>query len=379
MSRFKPAREPATVAETVRRGRPGALRTARNCLSAASFEGRPQGCPDGRRGLIAKALLLLLLGASVPAMAASDGDLLFTLTDPRGDDTGDGTLVYPQREDMERGDLDLLTVSAYAGEEGTEIEIRLGRKIRPPERKALDFTGTSAADLVRLGFYTFNIDIYIDTDRQPGSGELAAMPGRNVEIDPASAWEKAILLTPRPQILRSNLRRALIDHYREYGVPNQPDRQLPDDQLRRLADEELKTKVFCVEQVHVAGNKLSFVIPTWFLGGLARPDWSYVVAVSGAEIQQRFRIPFAASFTRQDTEGMILPVEAGRPDNAFGGGRPGDHLQPPLIDVLVPAGTTQHQVLTSYNRQTGTLARLPGVVPLNDPSVLQGMATNGRR
>ena len=59
-------------------------------------------------------------------------------------------------------------------------------------RVPIDNGGTLLTDIATLGFYTFNVDIYVDTDRVPGSGRTAMLPGRKAEVDPASAWEKAI-------------------------------------------------------------------------------------------------------------------------------------------------------------------------------------------
>ncbi len=42
------------------------------------------------------------------------------------------------------------------------------------------------------GLSVQTIDIYIDTDRIPGSGSTEALAGRRVKIAPESAWEYAI-------------------------------------------------------------------------------------------------------------------------------------------------------------------------------------------
>ena len=36
--------------------------------------------------------------------------------------------------------------------------------------------------IARNGFYTFNVDIYIDTDRIAGRGETSTLPGRGVAV-----------------------------------------------------------------------------------------------------------------------------------------------------------------------------------------------------
>ena len=76
-------------------------------------------------------------------------------------------------------------------------------------RRPIDDLGTQLTDVARFGFYNLNLDIYIDTDRVPGSGGVTMLPGRLAEIDPATAWEKAIILTPRPHDAQAELKRML--------------------------------------------------------------------------------------------------------------------------------------------------------------------------
>ena len=78
---------------------------------------------------------------------------IFTLTDPKGDDHGDGTLMYPLRTDMQPGDLDLVTFSAYAQSGGTVFEATFARSVRAPARRTIDQVGTTLDKIAKLGFY----------------------------------------------------------------------------------------------------------------------------------------------------------------------------------------------------------------------------------
>ncbi len=71
----------------------------------------------------------------------------------------------------------------------------------------MDAAGTTVADLARHGFYTLNLDVYVDRDRAEGSGRTDTLPGRNLVLAPGSAWEKALVLTPRPYEARDVLRK----------------------------------------------------------------------------------------------------------------------------------------------------------------------------
>jgi len=61
-----------------------------------------------------KVLLLVFvvtaLLAAPPAVIAKKA--IFTLTDPRGDDHGDGNYIYPDNNDLDPGQLDILSFQA---------------------------------------------------------------------------------------------------------------------------------------------------------------------------------------------------------------------------------------------------------------------------
>ena len=105
-------------------------------------------------------------------------------------------------------------------------------------------------------------------------------------------------------------------------------------------------------------------MPASFRGGAARDTWGYIVAVSGAESEERldFRGTLGFGETPPDRL-MILPIAPGRRGESFGGGRRGIRLQPPLVDVIVPAGTAQEAVLKDYDLQAKRPVRLEGAVP----------------
>jgi C-terminal binding-module, SLH-like, of glucodextranase len=312
-------------------------------------------------GLLAAALL-----ATYPSLApAGDSRSIFVLTDPRGDDHGDGSLIYPRRDDLRPGDLDLLSVEARALSDGTEFEATFARPIRPTARRTIDIGGGSLDDIARYNFYTFNLDIYIDTDRVAGSGSVASLPGRKAEIDAASAWDKAICLTPRPNEARVALKRILTRFAnRDRKARGERIDTAQAKEIDVQIDHDTDTRVFFPTRIHVFGPTIRFFVPSSFLGGIARPTWSYVVAVSGADIYQELDIGAALKITRAAPDSlMILPIEPGSWSDRFGGARDDDPLQPPLVDIVVPGRSKQEEVLKDYSPASGRPARLPGVIP----------------
>ena len=324
------------------------------------------------------ASLALVLLASTLAVAPAEGrERIFRVTDPFGDDRGDGSLLYPRRSDMNPGDLDLLEFTAERRGDFTVFRFLFARQIRKPARESIDGVGTMQSDLARRGFYTFNIDLYIDTDGETGSGELAMLPGRKAVVSPRHAWEKSVAITPRPHTLRASIERA---KFREWKEEQADRRSLSRDELRqrrRQITEELIPLVYFPTRIHVIGRRLDAWVPNAFLGGEAQPSWGYVVAITGARLEQRFRTPFLGRWSQESLDGMVLPVIPGTDEQAFGGGLEGEPLQPPLVDILVPEGFTQQEVLGAFDSRRSRPAQLPGVVPAAIAEPRGGAAEGG--
>ena len=245
------------------------------------------------------------------------------------------------------------------------FEAVLARNIMPPGRRVIDVGGGTIDDVCRFGFYTLNIDVYVDKDRVPGSGSVEMLPGRRAEIDPANAWEKVICLTPRPfdasdalkRILKANAKRQMKAMYGSVD-----DAKL--DLAAARLEAEIPSKYFFPTRVNVIGPIIRFLVPTSFLGGQAEASWSYVVAVSGADYEQKLDIGGILRITEGATPGlMIIPIAYGTWADRFGGADEDDYLLPPLVDISVPEGKKQEAVLSDYDLRSGRPVQLPGVVP----------------
>ena len=312
------------------------------------------------------AVLLLALVAVSPAFARTK---IFTLTDPRGDDDGDGNLVYPLNEELDPGDLDLLALTAYAGDGGTWFEAEFAKPVKQPGAETVDDLGTSLKSVARFGFYTINLDIYIDTDHVAGSGGVAMVPGRLAEIDRNAAWEKAIILTPRPHEARGEIKRILMRNLNEES--RQDDATMSDQEAAALKAQipgDVEDRIFFPNQIRVRGNKISFFVPASFLGGAAKDTWSYVVATSGANVLQSLDLNrvLGRPSGKEDSL-MILPISPGRWQDRFGGGRENAANQPPLVDIIVPKGTRpQESVLQDFDAHSKRPVILPGVIPADE-------------
>ncbi|MDY7093970.1 MAG: glucodextranase DOMON-like domain-containing protein [Acidobacteriota bacterium] len=312
--------------------------------------------------------LILALAVAPMSLEAASKKQIFELQDPRGDDYGGGNLTYPIRTEFERGDLDVVAFRALRARGGTRFEVEFAGNVRTTERGAIDELGTDLTSVARHGFYTFNVDVYIDKDRVPGSGGVEMLPGRKAELQPEFAWDRAVILTPRPAVMNSALKRMWIRTLNE-AVREEQGEEVMDDQAADKARAQavrasLVESVFFPTQIRVRGREVSFFVPDEFLGGEADPSWAYTVVVTGADLISSFDLVAKAGFAPGVADNlMVVPVGPGSWRDRFGGGREDSPLQPPLVDIFVPSGTTQERLLSDFNSDVGRPARLPGIVP----------------
>lgn len=313
-------------------------------------------------------LLLAALAAALapPPLQAADG-VVFRLEDPRDDDHGDGTIRYPlSYYDLRPGALDLVAIEVRNEGDEAVFEVTFAGNVLKTDRRTIDIGGGNLDDLARHDFFQQNVDIYIDTDRQPGSGGLNALPGRKANIDPQSAWERAVVLTPRPFDARTATERLLLRELRQ-----ELDRgETPPEETQRLKESiptDVARHILFPNKIRVRGSKIIFQVPHEFLGGPAKATWSYVIFSSGAQVDQRFDVSADVGFARQESL-FILPVAPGGAQERFGGARDDDYQQPPILDLIVAPGQSQKQLLANYDAYRKRPVVLPGVVPAEIPA-----------
>lgn len=101
--------------------------------------------------------------------------------DPKGDDKGPGNYVYPTDPIYAAGSFDL--VKATIEDKGDEITFKVSFNA-PVSFNWGDF------------WDVHQIQIYLDLDGVEGSGHTKTIPGTQVMIDPANAWEKVVFIDP---------------------------------------------------------------------------------------------------------------------------------------------------------------------------------------
>lgn len=289
------------------------------------------------RSLAAALFFTLAAQLAVQAQPAP----LVNLADAEGDDSGDGSLVYPREPIAGPGDLDLRTLRVVAEGELLRFEATFKNPVRDPAQVKSGLLGSEDLSLfARRGFYAFNLDIYLDLDRVPGSGHSVALPGRRARIDPAHAWERAIVLTPRPELMRRQLRDALAE------APGAPE--------GAALDALIDGAVFFVRDARVRGRTVSFTVPARFVDARGLASASLIALVTAAKLSVESDLlsglarggssAAAGSALERLPLGVAAP-ESGRPALAMGY-RSDKPPATAIVDLLAADEASQRAQLT---------------------------------
>jgi alpha-amylase/alpha-mannosidase (GH57 family) len=242
--------------------------------------------------------------AKISVPAAATGEAVLSMTDPLGDDHGPGTYVYPTNAVFKPGVFDLIKFTVIDDGDQVVFSARIAGPLENPWGSP-------------IGLSLQTLDIYLDTDDQPGSGATELLPGRHARVAPEDAWDFCIWVEGWQQEI--------------YGPG-------PDGQPKRLA--EVKANVISQERTIVV------TVPKSIIGD--RPqDWGYLVAICS---QEGFPSP---------GNWRVREVLAQAQEYRLGGGRD-DNLDPNIIDILVPEEMSQEKILGAY-QQTGEEDVIPMV------------------
>jgi carbohydrate-binding DOMON domain-containing protein len=113
-----------------------------------------------------------------------------SFSDPKGDDNGPGTYVYPTDPVYKKGSFDLTDVSIKDKGDTLEIVLGVAASIEDPWNST---TWPSPGN----GFSLQMFQLYVDTDGKAGSGEANTLPGQNATFADGARWEKVIVVSPQ--------------------------------------------------------------------------------------------------------------------------------------------------------------------------------------
>ena len=147
-------------------------------------------------------MAMFFICAALNITYADSKELLF-IKDPVGDDKGPGYYQYPQDKRLSRGTFDIKSFKVIEEDEIYRFEIRMRNYIMQ------EWPDTHKSEY--QGFVANLWDIYIDIDGIPNSGYKYALTGRDLNFADNMGWEKMILISPISELALENILNDKID------------------------------------------------------------------------------------------------------------------------------------------------------------------------
>lgn len=241
--------------------------------------------------LVSAAFLGIALSAQVIAAP------VISLTDPAGDDYGPGTYTYPTNAVFYPKAFDMTGFWVADGSDEVTLVIEMASPI------ANAWSGPN-------GISAQMFHIYIDDLSSDSEGFTEGIPGANLFFE--TPWKKAVLC--------------------EGGWGTEVE-----DLMNDRADEGMKKAVYVAHKAKSSANALEISVPKSFIGKPVA-GWGFQVAVLGQE------------GSKESMDGVkvrrILPVNT---EWQFGGASDQSVFHPNVLDILLPDGKDQKEVLGGFS------------------------------
>lgn len=212
-------------------------------------------------------------------------NFLFKLSDLKGIDSSKMIDEYSVFNQIQPEEHEIISLSAKSQGAATIFEVTFATPVEVPDDRIISQSGATLKSYASSGFYTFNLDIYIDTDQITGSGKTNSLPGRNAQISPELAWEKVICLSPQPNYARLILQQEMKSSVLK-KVFEQKGRVSPEDlrDVEKQLNSTIENEIYFPTLIRVHGATIEFSVPDSFFNGKAKPDWRYSAAVSNSNL-----------------------------------------------------------------------------------------------
>jgi carbohydrate-binding DOMON domain-containing protein len=240
------------------------------------------------------------LGLAAALCFAATAAQAVEFTDPKGDDKGPGTYVYPTDSVYKAGSFDLTKLSVTKSGDQVEFAVDVNSSLE-------DAWGMGGGFAVQMIF------VFI---KNKDGGRVETPPGLNVVFAPGSEWNKVVILSPQKK-------------------------------ARVVAEAKSKAAAMAADIVvpnitRGNGRSIKASVPLADLGGDGNVDsWGYQVVMQSNE-----GFPAEADF-------LTRKVNEYEGQHRFGGGNDGD-CDPHVIDVLDGPDAKQSEMLAYTCGPNGT-------------------------
>jgi glucan 1,4-alpha-glucosidase len=216
------------------------------------------------------------------------GTVVFSQTDPTGDDNGPGNYAYPTASDFHAGAFDITNFQVIVSPDGATTTFKLQTRDLSPT-----FGSPLGAQL---------IDVYVHDPSAGVTSTAASFPQRNYSIAAGSAWSRLL-------------------------------------EVQGFGQRYIDATGATVGSISISANQISryitFSVPTASLGGSPASGWGFTVVLTG---QDGFSPDQARAFTSTPTSytfGVCATVSADPHCTVD------PNTVPKAMDVLVPTGVLQ--------------------------------------
>jgi hypothetical protein len=192
---------------------------------------------------------------------------------------------YSVSREIQVGTHDIVSLSARTHGDETIFEISFAEPIKTPDERVISQSGTTLKSYAPNGFYTFNLDLYVDIDRLDKSGRTSELVGGNSQFAPEFGWEKVICLNPQPNYARLMLEQEMKQLALE-KIAAQKGRVTSEDkkEVEKTVKLEMQNEIYFPTLVRVHGKTVRFLVPNSFFGGTAAHNWNYSAAITNSKL-----------------------------------------------------------------------------------------------
>ena len=112
----------------------------------------------------------------------------------------------------------------------------------------------------------------------------------------------------------------------------------------------------------IRGKTVVARLPLTFFGKKPSSEWGWSIQSSGSAWEGNLTVVNRLTGTAS-ADALTMPVSTTAERWEFGGA-PLGRFHPQVIDIIVPNGVSQREVLSAYNNESGSLAKVPFVYPV---------------
>ena len=281
------------------------------------------------------------------------------LSDRTFDDFGSGEICYPEDSIFYPGCFDLTGVKISATTTDISISITFRSAVKsPPDLRISELY--SLRDICTENFYCLNADIYLYTQDPLTPDVTWLLPGRKANLAAGYRWDRLLLLSPTPHLVKSKLLSSLQKGY--LYAQSQNGSQISKSKAKSDAEALMDNQIFIPTGIKVEKNQMIVNVPKSWFPDSELGSWRVQVVITGAEYIDSINL--SQMLIQKENLGNLFVREISTvPSQWHFGGATGLSGESNIIDILDTSDWDQKIILSRYSE--GQYCRIP-MVALSD-------------